>query len=90
MSMPDGSTTLIIPAILPTGTLHLIELPDNCRTQDVIRNLVSIDGVKEEILGTLEDHGWALQRIRREKNGRVWEEDELNALGDGESLYQLE
>lgn len=86
MGLPDGSTTLIVPAILPTGTLHLIELPDNCRTQDVITALVSIDGVKDEILGGLEDHGWALQVIRREKNGRAWEEDELNALGDGESF----
>jgi len=81
--MPDD--TIIVPVKTVTGALHFTEIPRNGLAKDVIDTLLVIDGIREEILGKLEDLGWALQRIRVERKGRLWEEDELMALGDGSS-----
>ena len=45
--------------------------------------LVTNEEITSEILGGLESDGWAMQRIRAEHNGRQWEEEELEGLGDG-------
>lgn len=74
---------LIVPIILPTSSLHFAEILENGSAQDAIDALLRIEGVVKEVLGDLEDCGWALQKIRAEKCGRVWEEDELATLGDG-------
>lgn len=79
--MPDNP--LIVPAILVTGTLHFAEVKSLAKAKDVISALLSLDGVKSEILGALKEQGWALQRIRTEECGRPWEDDELDALGNG-------
>ncbi|KAJ6515515.1 hypothetical protein C8R45DRAFT_809608 [Mycena sanguinolenta] len=79
--MPTNS--LIVPTILPTGSLRFAEVQQNATTEDVIEALIAIDGVKTEMLGDLADQGWALQTIRGEQSGRPWEEAELEALGDG-------
>jgi hypothetical protein len=80
--MPDNS--IIIPTILTTGTLHFASVKQDCTAQDVIDSLVALDEVNSDILGDLEEAGWALQKVRREENGRTWEEDELEAIGEGE------
>jgi diaphanous 1 len=79
------STTnpMIVPTVLVTGSLHFAEVHEKSTAQDVIDALVSVNEVTNEILGDLEDYGWALQRIRVEQYGRPWEEEELEALGDG-------
>ncbi|KAJ7490265.1 armadillo-type protein [Mycena galericulata] len=64
-------------------SFRLAEVDQNASAQDVIDALIALDGVKSEILGDLEDQGWALQKIRAEQSGRPWEEAELEALGDG-------
>ncbi|GLB34079.1 putative diaphanous FH3 domain contatinign protein [Lyophyllum shimeji] len=79
--MPSNS--LIVPTVLVTGSLHFAEVPEDSIAEDVIHVLIVMDEVKDEILGDLEDHGWALQRIRVEPSGRPWEETQLEALGDG-------
>jgi len=81
--MPDNS--IIIPTILTTGTLHFASVKQDCTAQDVIDSLVALDEVNSDILGDLEEAGWALQKVRREESGRTWEEDELEAIGDGET-----
>lgn len=85
-----ASQPLIVPVQLVTGSLHFAEIPsDEGKVQDVIERLTKIEEVKREVLGEaqdLEDRGWALQKIREERSGRPWEEDELMALGDGQSL----
>jgi diaphanous 1 len=81
--MPSGSDILIVPTILPTGSLHFAEVPNTGRAQDVVDVLLAAEGLKEEVLGDLEDCGWSLQRLRAERSGRPWEEEELLALGDG-------
>lgn len=81
-----SNCNLIVPIILPTRSLHFAEILENGSAQDAINNLLQIEGVTEEILGDLEVCGWALQRIRAEKCGRAWEEDELTILGDGKYL----
>jgi len=78
---------LIVPTILPTGSLVFAEVAHEGRAQDVIDTLINMAGVKEQILGDLDDHGWALQRIRVEQHGKVWEEDELLSLGDGNLVF---
>ena len=87
--MPDGANTLIVPTLLPSGSLQFAEIPKDGRALDVIDALLKIDGLKEEVLGDLEQSGWALQRTRMERSGRPWEEDELMALGDGLSSFHL-
>jgi len=76
-------SSLIVPTILISGSLHFADVAENSTAQDVIDALLKVDEVRSEILGDLEDQGWALQKMRVERNGRPWEEEELEALGDG-------
>jgi len=78
-----SNCNLIVPIILPTKSLHFVEILENGNAQDVIDTLFQIEGVAKEVLGDLEDCGWALQKIRAEECGRAWEEEELTRLGDG-------
>jgi hypothetical protein len=78
--------SLIVPALLVTGSLHFAEIQSDGKAQDVVDVLLQAEGIKKEILGDLEESGWALQRIRVEQTGRAWEEDELITLGDGKLL----
>lgn len=75
---------LIVPTIVPGGSLHFATIPANGTVQDVLDTLLADADAVAEVLGSLEPYGWAVQRIRREPNGRQWEEDELEALGNGE------
>jgi diaphanous 1 len=84
--MPED--TLIVPTLLPSGTIHFTEVSKQGSAQDVINSIMALGEVPKGTLGSLEDRGWALQRIRREKHGRTWEQDELEALGDGKLLYR--
>jgi hypothetical protein len=64
-----------------------VELPSEEGTaEEVVGRLARLEEVRREILGDLGDKGWALQKIREERSGRPWEEDELVRLGDGELL----
>ena len=74
---------LIVPVVLPSGSLHFATISRDGTVQDVVENLVSNFEITAEILGDLPPYGWALQKIRREHNGRQWEEEELEALGNG-------
>ena len=74
---------LVVPTILVTGSLHFAEVQEDSTANDVIRALISAGTIKDEVLGDLDEAGWALQRIRSEPAGRSWEEAELEALGDG-------
>ncbi|CDO73783.1 hypothetical protein BN946_scf185015.g111 [Trametes cinnabarina] len=74
---------LIVPTIVPSGSLHFATIAADGTIQDVIDILVADTEVTAEVLGDLDPYGWAMQRIRREPNGRQWEEDELEALGNG-------
>ncbi|KAJ3532310.1 hypothetical protein NM688_g7443 [Phlebia brevispora] len=75
--------TLIVPVVLSSGSLHFANILRDGTVEDVVENLVVDREVVEGILGDLSPYGWALQRVRREHNGRQWEEDELEALGNG-------
>lgn len=87
--MSSGLDILIVPTILPTGSLHFAEVPNNGKAQDVVDVLLAVEGLKKEVLGDLEDCGWSLQRLRAERSGRPWEENELLALGDGQYFIIL-
>lgn len=78
-----SNNSLVIPIIIPTGSLHFAAIKPDGVVQDVINALLSLDEVVSEVVGDLVADSWALQQIRREHNGRQWEEDELEALGDG-------
>lgn len=77
------SSPLIVPVVVPTGSLHFATIQPDGTVQDVIGALLAQQEVILEILGDLDDTGWALQKIRVEKNGRQWEEKDLENLGDG-------
>ena len=82
--MPDD--ILIVPVVLPSGSLHFASIQQDGTVSDVINSLISLDEVKSDILGDLAPHGWAIQLVRKESPGRQWEEDELESLGDGTYL----
>ena len=79
---------LIVPTVVPGGSLHFATITAEGTVQDVLDALISNEEVTAEVLGDLEPYGWAVQRIRREHNGRQWEEDELEALGNGAHPHQ--
>lgn len=79
--MPESS--LVVPVVVPTGSLHFATTRPDGVVQDVIDALLAQPEVTSEVLGDLNGAGWALQRIRIEKSRRQWEEEELESLGDG-------
>jgi diaphanous 1 len=85
--MSESAKLLIVPIVLTTGSLRFAEVQEAAVAQDVINSLAAVEEVRTEMIGDLEDHGWALQSIRAERNGRPWEEDELEALGDGQFVF---
>ena len=81
--MPESS--LIVPVVVPTGSLHFATIGPDGIVQDVIDVLLAQPEVTSEVLGGLDGVGWGLQKIRIEKSGRQWEEEDLEKLGDGQS-----
>lgn len=79
--MSDES--LIVPTVLPSGTLHFVTIKHDGTAEDVLNLLSSNVEATSEILGDLQPYGWALQSVRKHTNGRHWEEEELEALGNG-------
>ena len=79
--MPESS--LFVPIVVPTGSLHFATIKSDGVVQDVIDALLVQPEVTSEVLGDLDDTGWTLQKIRIEENGRPWEEEDLENLGDG-------
>ena len=82
--MPDD--ILIVPTVLPSGSLHFASVQQHGTVADVINALSDLDEVKSDVLGDLRPRGWAIQLIRKEAPGRQWEEAELESLGDGMCL----
>lgn len=83
--MPDD--TLIVPTLLPTGSLHFAAVRNDSVVQDVLNTLTDIREVQEDILGDWQCDRWAIQRIRKEASGRQWDENELEHLSDGELYF---
>ena len=80
---------LIVPTVVPGGSLHFATVVSDGTVQDVLETLVANPEVTSEVLGDLEPYGWAVQRIRHEHSGRQWEEDELEALGNGKHALRI-
>jgi diaphanous 1 len=80
--MPDDDS-ILVPVLLASGSLHFATVGRSGTAQSVVDALAGLPEVRAEILGELACDAWALQRIRTEPSGRTWEEDELQALGDG-------
>lgn len=80
---------LIVPVATPLGSLYFATIDAGGTVDDVIQELLSNDDAVSELIGDLEPYGWALQRIRREHNGRQWEEEELEQLGNGSVVCGL-
>lgn len=78
---------LIVPVVVPSGSLHFATVSSAATIQDVQDYLTANEDVTTEILQDLEPYGWAMQRIRTEHSGRQWEEEELEALGNGACSY---
>lgn len=75
--------TLIVPVIVPSGSLHFANVSSTGTVQHVQDYLTAHEEISSEILGDLEPYGWAMQKIRSEHSGRQWEEEELETLGNG-------
>lgn len=85
-----ASVPFIVPTLSPSGAIHFAAVKQNAIAQDVIDVLASLEEVKEDILGDLPElpNSWAIQRIRKEPQGRTWSEDELKSVGNG--MYTLD
>jgi hypothetical protein len=80
-----ADNALIVPVPV-SDSFHFAEIQRDGKAEDAVDGLLRVEEIKKEILGDLEESGWALQRIRVEQTGRLWEEDELMIRGDGELL----
>lgn len=72
---------LIVPTLSPSGALHFAAVRKEATAQDVIDALSVLDEIKEDILGDLQEEGWAIQRILHGLEGRLLKD--MNKLGDG-------
>ena len=77
-----------IPVLLLDGTLQHPSISADTTAQDLIETLIQLDDVKCTVLDAAPS-AWALQRVRKEKPGRLWDERELLTLGDGEILPDI-
>lgn len=83
--MSDDS--LIVPTLLPTGSLHFAAVKSDSVVKDVLDTLANMEEVQEDILGDWWCDRWAMQKIRKETPGRQWDELELEHLSDGEFYF---
>lgn len=74
---------LITPVISPSGTVHFASVPHDATIQDIITALSRSEDVREDILLDLPDSGWDIQSVRKEQQGRSWEDTELEELEIG-------
>lgn len=81
-----SESSLIVPVVVPTGSLYFATIHPDETVHHVIGALLAQPEVTSEVLGDLDDTDWALQKIRIEKSGRQWEERDLENLGDGKLL----
>lgn len=77
---------LKVPVLLLDDTLQYPTISADTTAQDLIETLIQLDEVKCTVLDVVEPSTWALQRVRKEKPGRSWDETELVALSDGKIL----
>ena len=82
--MPDDS--LIVPTLLPTGSLHFAAVKVDSVVQDVLNALTNLEEVQEDVLGDWRCDRWAIQKIKKETPGRQWDERELERLSNGKQL----
>lgn len=80
--------TLMLSVLLLDGSLQYPSISADTSAQDLIETLIQLDEVKCTVLD-VPPSAWVLQRVRKEKPGRLWDETELVALGDGEVLLDM-
>lgn len=80
-----AAVPLIVPTLSPSGALHFAAVGREASAQDIINVLSVLDEVKEDILGDLQEEGWAVQRILKGVEGRL--PNGTNKLGDGTGLF---
>ena len=83
-----AAAPLIVPTLISSGALHFAAVQQSATALDVIDALSTLEYVRDDVLGDLEDSGWAVQRIRRPLPGKPWEENELKQLGNGNTALR--
>ena len=79
--MADES--LIVPIEIPSGSLQFVTISPNGTIQELLDSVTTNIDITSQLLEDLSPYGFAVQQIRKEHNGRQWEEDELDTLGNG-------
>lgn len=82
MATDDLQDPLTVPVLLLDGSLRYPSISADTTAEDLIETLIQLDEVKCTVLDVAPS-AWGLQRVRKEKPGRSWDETELAALGDG-------
>lgn len=75
---------LIVPIEIPSGNLQFATISHNGTIHELLDSLTGNVETVGQIIGDLPPYGFAIQQIRKEHNGRQWEEEELESLGNGE------
>jgi diaphanous 1 len=75
---------LVVAVLSPSGTVYFASVDTNARVEQVIDLLLRTTDISRQVLGDLNNKGWALQRIRRTPIGHIWTAEELEASRDGE------
>ena len=75
--------SIIIPVLTPIASVHFVSVYSDATIKDLLASAVKNDELKHDILGSLGDVGWGLQRVRKEKHDRLWDETELKTLTNG-------
>lgn len=83
MATNDLPDSPMVPVLLLDGSLQYPPISTDTTAQDLIETLIQLDEVKCTVIDVTPSD-WALQRVRKEKPGRLWDEIELAALSDGE------
>lgn len=80
--------SLTVPVLLLDGSLQYPSISADTTAQDLLETLIQLDEVKRTVLDVAPS-AWELQRVRREKPGRLWDETELLTLGDGKDSVDI-
>ncbi|KAF9506490.1 hypothetical protein BS47DRAFT_1399443 [Hydnum rufescens UP504] len=73
---------LVVAVLSPSGTLYFASVDTNASVEQVIDLLLRTTDISRQVLGDLDNKGWALQQIRRIPIDYTWTADELEALRD--------
>lgn len=85
--MSSDRPELFVSVLVPNRGLESVHVHPFTTIQEIINILISYEDLPKSVLGRyagVNKSGWALQVVRKEKEGRAWEDSDLAEVGDGQ------